>query len=200
MTQFGPNASPVQQILDLRKQGLADEVIENELKTKGMQPQEIQLAIEQANTPSMPGGNMPQMPPQGPPSFSPEPTPPGSPPTAMPSPSGDEGNVYERIEAITESMIDEKWDDLIGEVRKIIEWKEKIEDKQTKMINDLEKLKEDFKILHHGVLGKLEDYDSKMGDVGTELKAVGKVFKDVIPEFVDNVKELKSITQGVKKG
>jgi len=200
MTQFGPNASPVQQILDLRKQGLADEVIENELKNKGMQPQEIQLAIEQANTPSMPGGGMPQMPPQGPPTFNPEPTPPGSPPTTMPPPSGEEGNVYERIEAITESMIDEKWDDLIGEVRKIIEWKEKIEDKQTKMINDLEKLKEDFKVLHHGVLGKLEDYDSKMGDVGTELKAVGKVFKDVIPEFVDNVKELKDITQGVKKG
>jgi hypothetical protein len=33
-----------------------------------------------------------------------------------------------------------------------------------------------------------------MSDVGTELNAVGKVFKDVIPEFVENVKELKSIT------
>src|SRR3989338_5250181 len=46
--------------------------------------------------------------------------------------------------------------------------------------------------------GGLDDYDSRMTDVGTELKAVGRVFKEVIPEFVENVKELKSIT-GKKK-
>ena len=67
------------------------------------------------------------------------------------------------------------------------------------MANDVEKLKEDFKVLHEGVLGKLEDYDTRMRDVGTELKAVGKVFKDVIPEFVENVKELKGIKDSWKK-
>ena len=183
---------PVQQILQLRQQGLTDEVIEVELKRNGMNPQQISVAMENANTPAMPGGEAPPMPaelamPSG--------------PANMPSSqlSGEESNIYERIEAITESMIDEKWDDLIGEVKKIVSWKEKIEEKQSKMASDLEKLKEDFKVLHQGVLGKLEDYDSKMTDVGTELKAVGKVFKDVIPEFVENVKELKGITQGVKK-
>ncbi len=95
-------------------------------------------------------------------------------------------------------MIDEKWDELIGEVKKIIDWKEKIETRQNQIINDLEKLKEDFKTLHHGVLGKLEDYDHRMQDVGTELKAVGKVFKDVIPEFVENVKELRDIKDSMK--
>ncbi|MBT5342113.1 hypothetical protein HOL59_00855 [Candidatus Woesearchaeota archaeon] len=184
---------PVQQILQLRQQGLTDELIEEELRKNGMNPKQINAAIENANTPAMPGG-MPAMPQ--------EPTMPGpmpGGPSMGAQPSGDEGNIYERIEAITESMIDEKWDALIGEVKKIVEWKEKVEEKQTKMLNDLEKLKGDFKILHQGVLGRLEDYDSRMSDVGTELKAVGKVFKDVIPEFVENVKELKSITQGVKK-
>ena len=79
-----------------------------------------------------------------------------------------------------------------------MEWKNKIEEKQTRIQNDLDKLKDDFKVLHQGVLGKLEDYDSRMKDVGIELKAVGKVFKDVIPEFVENVKELKGITKGFK--
>ncbi len=189
---------PVQQILQLRQQGLTDELIEEELKKNGMNPQQVSAAMENANTPAMPGGGMPEMPAE-PAMSAPKPMPSG-PPGAMPKPSGGDGNIYERIEAITEGMIDEKWDDLIGEVKKIVEWKELIEDKQTKMNNDLEKLKEDFKILHQGVLGKLEDYDSRMSDVGTELKAVGKVFKDVIPEFVENVKELKSITKGVKKG
>ena len=73
-----------------------------------------------------------------------------------------------------------------------------IEEKQTKMANDLERLKDDFNVLHQGVLGKLDDYDLRMTDVGTELKAVGKVFKDVVPEFVENVKELSSITSRLK--
>ena len=38
-----------------------------------------------------------------------------------------------------------------------------------------------------------------MRDVGTELKAVGKVFKDVIPTFVENVKELSSVKEDLKK-
>ena len=184
---------PVQQILQLRQQGLTDELIEEELRKNGMNPKQINAAMENANTPAMPGG-MPAMPQ--------EPTMPGlmpGGPSMGAQPSGDEGNIYERIEAITESMIDEKWDALIGEVKKIVEWKEKIEERQTKMTSDLAKLKEDFKVLHQGVLGKLEDYDGRMSDVGTELKAVGKVFKDVVPVFVENVKELKSITQSVKK-
>ena len=36
-------------------------------------------------------------------------------------------------------------------------------------------------------------------DVGVELKAVGKVFKDVIPVFTENVKELRDVTKGLKK-
>ena len=54
-------------------------------------------------------------------------------------------------------------------------------------------------MLQEAVLGKLENYDTRMRDVGTELKAVGKVFKDVIPTFVDNVKELSSVKEEMKK-
>ena len=96
-------------------------------------------------------------------------------------------------------MIDEKWDELIAEVKKIIQWKEKVEEKQASLASDIQKLKDDFKILHSGVLGKLEDYDTRMRDVGTELKAVGKVFKDVVPEFVENVKELRDLKNELKK-
>ena len=187
----------VQEVLKLRQEGLSDNLINEELTRKGASPQQIQDAINQADMPPPPGGgSMPMMEEQN---F------PGPGPTSnpeMPSRRGSapmDGNIYERIEEITEGMIDEKWDELIGEVKKIIDWKEKIETKQTQMINDLEKLKEDFKTLHHGVLGKLEDYDHRMQDVGTELKAVGKVFKDVIPEFVENVKELRDIKDTLKR-
>jgi len=120
-------------------------------------------------------------------------------PSMPQAPAMDSGALYERMEEVAESLIDEKWDQLIGEVKKIIEWKERVEEKQRLLINDVQKLKDDFKVLHQGVLGKLDDYDARMRDVGTELGAVGKVFKDVIPEFVENVKELSHMTERMKE-
>jgi len=63
-------------------------------------------------------------------------------PHPMPPPA-EQGNIYERIEEITESMIDERWDELIGEVKKIVEWKGRIEDTQRQINSDLQKMKED---------------------------------------------------------
>lgn len=172
----------------LRDQGLADDVIMDELSKRGYRADQISAALAQLDyaQSSSESYTLPQQPaPQAAPAFA--------------APAEDDNNIYERIEEIAEGMIDEKWDQLLLEVKKIVEWKERLEEKQTKIQSDLDKLKEDFKVLHQGVLGKLDDYDTRMRDVGTDLKAVGKVFKDVIPEFVENVKELKSVTQGMKK-
>ena len=168
---------PLAEVQELRGQGLADTVIIDELSKRGYSPQQIQGALAQVDdsSPVMPMSRQDQ--------FS--------------SSSGDDA-FSGRLEEIAESIIEEKWEDLLAEVRKIIEWKDRIEEKQTKMANDLERLKDDFNVLHQGVLGKLDDYDLRMTDVGTELKAVGKVFKDVVPEFVENVKELSSVTSRLK--
>tara|TARA_Y100000310_G_scaffold92989_1_gene90565 strand:- start:238 stop:804 length:567 start_codon:yes stop_codon:yes gene_type:complete len=187
MVLFQQSHNPQQEVQQLRAQGLTDSLIVQELSKKGYPPQEVRQALNQVdNTPSAPAEpSMPQLSPSYPPT-----------PNNNNAP---DSNVYERIEEITENIVDEKWDELIGEVRKIIEWKNQVEERQIKIQHDLDKIKEDFKVLHQGVLGKLEDYDDRMRDVGTELKAVGKVFKDVVPEFVDNVKELSGITQNFKK-
>lgn len=198
MALFDKNKSSLaDEVMQLRQQGLTDDLIMDELIEKGYSQPQINQALEQfpdqADTeeeayPEEPPAPSPRMPAKDRlNSYSSE-----------PAASGEMGNIYERIEEIAESMIDEKWDDLIAEVKKIVEWKEKMEEKQGKMISELEMLKDNFKELHQGVLGKLEDYDAQMREVGTELKAVGKVFKDVIPTFVDNVKELKDITKKVR--
>lgn len=175
----------VPEILQLRSQGLTDNLIAQELQNRGYVQTQIDQAMMQADAANGPSYSAP------PPSY--------APPRMQAPSSAEDSNIYERIEEITESMIDEKWDELIAEVKKIIEWKDKIEEKQNKIISDVQKLKEDFTVLHQGVLGRLEEYDGRMRDVGVELKAVGKVFKDVIPEFVENVKELKGITERQKK-
>ena len=178
------------EVRNLRNQGLTDSLINDELLKQGYPEENISSAmssLEDLPVPTPDGGmSMPEMDFPMPSSRS-----------AMGNSS--DGNMYERIEEMAESLIDEKWDELIAEVKKIVEWKEKIEEKQAAMLNDLRKLKEDFAILHQGVLVKLSDYDAQMKEVGSELHAVGKVFKDVIPEFVENVKELKHITEKRKK-
>lgn len=185
MALFDQKGNPINEVMQLRQQGLTDSIIMDELSRKGYSHEQINQALSKADSssPSM-GMEMPGMQ-RG--------------MSSMQQQDNETGNIYERIEEITESMIDEKWDDLISEVKKIVDWKQKVEEKQNKMMTDLDKLKEDFKVLHQGVLGKLEDYDGRMQDVGTELKAVGKVFKDVVPQFVQNVKDLNRITSGMRE-
>ncbi|MBI2581909.1 hypothetical protein HYV87_02125 [Candidatus Woesearchaeota archaeon] len=187
-------ASPVSEVAQLRQQGLTDDIVVDELSQRGYTQQQISEAIAQADAGQGSGYGM-SSPPEQMSNMQPE----MSMPSAQPAYQEDVSNIYERIEEITESMIDERWDDLIGEVKKIVDWKNKVEEKQMKLVHDVEKLKDDFKMLHEAVLGKLDDYDSRMQAVGTDLKAVGKVFKDVIPTFVDNVKELSSIKEELKK-
>ena len=187
---------PTQEVMQLRGQGLSDSVIMNELTQNGYTAEQVHTAIMQTD-----GGISAQA--AAPPAMAPSAMAPPAmsvgPPSGSPMPNGMDGNIYERIEEIAESMIDQKWDQLVGEVKKIIEWKNTIEEKQTKMVSDVQKLREDFDVLHKAVLGKVEEYDARMRDVGTELNAVGKVFKDVIPQFVENVKELGHIKEGMKK-
>ena len=205
---------------ELRNQGLPDALVIQELVNQGYAQDQAQSALagldgsddsSQMQMPSPPGGmgggfgggygsgygeNYPAPPSYGA-SVSPGPGSRGS--SGRGGEGIGDGNVYERIEEITENIIDEKWEELLAEVRKIVAWKEKVEERQAKLASDVEKLKEDFDVLHQGVLGKLEDYDERMQDVGTELKAVGKVFKDVIPEFVENVKELSSFKNELRE-
>ena len=115
-----------------------------------------------------------------------------------PQPSNQD-TLFARIESITENLVDEKWKDLVEEVQKIIDWKEKSSTQLTKFSNDLEKLKSDFETLHQGILGKVQAYDGSISKVNVELSALSGVFKDTIPLFVESVKELKDITSSLKK-
>lgn len=185
MALFNQKKDISAEVVQLREQGLTDSVIIDELTKKGYTHEQITAALGGAEAPAAPVPEASPLPVEAP-----------SEPIV---PAAGQDATYERMEEIVESMIDERWDELVAEVKKIVEWKEGIEEKQAKILSDVGKLKEDFNILHQGVLGKIEDYDSRIRDVGTELRAVGKVFKDVIPTFVENVKELSSLTGKKKK-
>lgn len=101
-------------------------------------------------------------------------------------------------EEIIEAIIDEKWNELVKDINKIIDWKQKADSKLTAMDQQVKDLKEQFDKLHQAILGKIGDYDKHMLDVGAELQAMEKVFSKVLPNFVDNVNELNRITEDLK--
>ena len=109
-------------------------------------------------------------------------------------PSNDEEKMHE----IAEAIIEEKWGEITEHIEKIITWKESTEQKFAKMETDIAHLKESFDKLHEGILGKIGDYDKNLSAVGTEIKALEKVFQKILPGFVDNVQELSRITKRVK--
>jgi hypothetical protein len=109
------------------------------------------------------------------------------------------GGERERIEEMAETIIDEKWDELIKNINKIVEWKDKTEARILKMEQEMKDLKDSFDKLHKAIIGKISDYDQNIINVGTEIKAMERVFQKILPTFTDNVNELSRITKSIKK-
>jgi hypothetical protein len=108
------------------------------------------------------------------------------------------GGERERIEEMAETIIDEKWDELIKNINKIVEWKDRTEARVTKMEQEMKDVKDDFDKLHKAIIGKISEYDQNIINVGTEVKAMERVFQKILPTFTENVSELSRITKGMK--
>ena len=104
-----------------------------------------------------------------------------------------------KIEEIAESIIEDKWNELVEHVNRIIEWKSSMELKLASTDEQIKGLKSDFDTLHKAILGKITDTDSVMREVSTDVKALEQVFKKILPGFVENVNELSRITQSLRK-
>ena len=116
----------------------------------------------------------------------------------QPGPMSSGGMSKEQIEEISESIVDEKMEDFQKESKKITDWKDTTETRLTAMETRLEELAKNFEALHTGVLGKIEEYDKGLTDVGTEIKALEKVFSKILPTLTENVSELGRITKNLK--
>lgn len=101
-------------------------------------------------------------------------------------------------EELIEAIIDEKWNELIKDVNKIIEWKNQTESRVTSIEQEIKDVRDQFDKLHQALLGKIGDYDKHILEVGTEIKAMEKVFAKVLPVFTQNVSELSRITDDLK--
>ncbi len=105
-------------------------------------------------------------------------------------------DIKERVEEIAEAIIDEKWNELIKDINKVIEWKERTDMELTRIQQDIANLKERFEALHKGILGKITEYDQNLTNVGTDIKAMEMTFQKILPTFTENVNKLDRLVKG----
>ena len=105
----------------------------------------------------------------------------------------------ERIQEITEAIIEEKWQEFAGDMRKVIEWKDRSEDRIAKVEQQLIDLRLSIDSLTKSLVGKITSYDQNILDVGTEIKAMEKVFQKVLPTLTENVNKLDRMAKGYRE-
>ena len=103
-----------------------------------------------------------------------------------------------KIEEISEAIIAEKWQDLMKDFNKVLEWKSGVDQRVAAVEQRLTDLKAGFDSLQKSVIDKVGDYDKSVKDVGSEMKALEQVFQKIIPTLTENVNELSRITKGMK--
>lgn len=165
---------PVQQIVYMLQQGASDEQIAGYLAQSGYDPQSISVALNQAH--SRLGGQTME------PSFT----------------SGTHSGPNKETEELIETIINEKWQDVSKNIDKMLEWKDKVDQRIVKIETQFSELKDQFESLHTGILGKISEYDATVKDVGTEVAALEKVFSKILPTFTENVNELSRLTKDLK--
>ncbi len=205
----------LQKVSELRGQGYQNSQIIDILQKDGHNSSQIFDALNQSSignagpstglppapsfddsVSSLPSTDVPSMP--APPSSPSPSTPPSAAPVkqavtsnyARSAPQHTDVSMEEYIEAI----IDEKWVELEADVEKIVEWKNRSEQRLTQLTQQVQDLKDRFEKLHAALIGKIETYDKNILEVGAEIKAMEKVFSKVLPVFTDNVKQLSDVT------
>src|SRR3989338_5089719 len=191
---------PTEQVVMMKQQGYTNNQIVQMLQGQGYNSSQINDAINQAGLSEsykkMPEQMEMPMPEYGQAESYQQPMQ-GyqSPPVMQSAPSINE----ERIQEITEAIIDEKWEEFAGNLKKIIEWKEKIEERVAKIEQQIVDARLSIDTLTKSMMSKISAYDQNIVDVGTEVKAMEKVFQKVLPTLTESVNKLDRMTKGVKE-
>lgn len=213
-----PSGTPTERVIALKSQGKSDNEIIDILRSENYNSNQIFEAMSHADMKTsndpMPGpdfdsGGMPPPMNDLPPPISGEPIQDNNEQNLNPT---QQNQVYEQqqvveqesisredVEELVEAVVDEKWNELVEGVNKIIEWKGFVDEKVAKLEEDILNLKSNIETLNKSILSKINDYDKNIVDVGIQVKAMDKVFREVLPTFTENVNKLTRLNKQEKK-
>jgi len=189
--------TPIDQVMALKQQGMDNNQIIQEMERQGYNSSQIFDVLNQINIgggsagPGQPQGfNAPQQ------DFPEQQAPPQQFEQSLQQPQVDK----EQIEEMAEAIIDEKWKEFEEDIKIIIDWKEKTEARVNQIEQRVKDLANGLDSLHKSLVGKISQYDRNIMDVGTEIKAMEKVFQKILPSLTENVNKLDRITKSSKFG
>ncbi|MBI2558712.1 hypothetical protein HYW20_05290 [Candidatus Woesearchaeota archaeon] len=202
--QAPAQSSPIEQILMMKQQGYTNNQIVQTLQSQGYNTNQIYDAINQAG---LSGGIKAAEPPEDMETGMPEygqsyEQPYQQPFQSFQTPKELETPVSideERIQEVAEAIIDEKWDEMTKDIKKVIEWKEKSEDRIAKLEQQIIDMRISMDTLTKSIMSKITAYDQNIVDVGVEVKAMEKVFQKVLPNLTESVNKLDRMTKGYKE-
>lgn len=229
MIKIASKEPPTEDVLNLRNQNMNNAEIINELVQRGFNNQQIFEAINQADIKGGVGGKVPQEAPQGmrrsaltsgndeseipipvpsPESAEEEPAP--RPRMRAPEiqPSAQvymQGSVQqpqmdiESMQEIVESIIDERWQEVVASVGDITIWKSRVDDDLSAIKQEVLRIEDRFTKLQASILGKVDEYQKGITQVSSEMVALEQVFGKIMEPLTSNIKELQRLTQDMKK-
>jgi len=109
------------------------------------------------------------------------------------------GPSYEEIQSLVEEVIDEKWRALLASMGDISIWKAQMGDETEAIKQEVLRIQGRFDNLQTGVLGKVDEYSRGITEIGSEMKALEKVFEKILEPLTSNIKELSSITAKLRE-
>lgn len=176
------------QVTDLREQGMSDKEIVEDLRDRGHKNQEILEALKQADIKGASGMAMRK----AEPALEEE-----EENVEYPSPK-EVGFSSEDIEAVAEKIIADKWQSVEKEIKEMKSWKESASTALDEIDSKVKELASALDRIKISVAEKVSSYSKGLEDVSTDIQAMDKVFKKVLPEFTGNVKQLAEIVEKFK--
>lgn len=203
--------TPLDEALNMKKKGYDKKNITEDLKNKGYDSNQVSDALTQmdiknsvdsfdANTsfsnmqPSIMDQEIPV--PEPPEEYQERPRT-ISPQVYQPS---RQANYYSNQEELIESVVDEKWQQIVDSIGDIEIWKSNINDELTSIKQEILRLSGRLDNLQKAVLGKVNEYNQNISDVSVEIKALERVMQNILQPLTSNIRELSKVTEDIKRG
>lgn len=190
--------SPLDLIMAMKQRGMGNDQIVQELERQGYNSSQIFDALNQANLSGMDApytaGAGTQQPPMQ--DFGQQPY--MQQPVQQFEQPAQQQMDHEQVEEIVEAIIDEKWKEFERDIKLVIEWKDKTESKIDQMSQQISDLAGSLNTLQKSIIGKVSEYDKNLSNVGVEIKAMEKVFQNILPSLTENVNKLERMSKSYK--
>lgn len=104
----------------------------------------------------------------------------------------------EEVEEISESVFSEKTDELIKKIDELKDWQKKVISRLDLEEKEIGYLRGNMSNFKTGIVSRIDDMRKDIKTISIEIKVMEKIFSEIMPTFVENIKDLSEIVDKLK--